>query len=186
MNSNNKTELVIANHELKFQILQKEKRVASLVIDNKKLAFLIDENEKCIQELKNNNKELAFRFQQNKLCHTDLDSANKDLLSQFQEKEKQSALLLKTNIELQNSQESQKKYIKGLESILFKTSHRIRQPICNILGLSFLLDENRNSNDELKVFIDFIKESAETLDVYTHELTNYTFNLKQKLDLKVT
>ncbi len=115
---------------------------------------------------------------------SELMLVNEDLKFQNQRKEKQTVVLLKKNEELERLQEFQKKYIEGLESILVLTSDRIQQPIANILGLSLLLNEDKNSNEELKVFIDFIKKSAITLDTYNKELVQNTLNLKRNLDLK--
>jgi signal transduction histidine kinase len=183
MDTTNKNEMISINKKLAFQIQQKENRVLKLVIDNQKLACQIDENEKCITELKNVNKELMFHYQRNKKCHDELTIAHKDLLSQNKEKEKQGVVLFKKNKELKNAQENQTGYIEGLESILFMTSHRMRQPVTNILGLSNLLDDYKNSNNELKVSIEFIKQSALMLDVYTQELTSYTNSLKKEKNI---
>lgn len=165
MDTSNKIELITINKELVFQIQQIEKLVTVLLTNNKKLMDQCDESKKC---------------------NTELAIVNKEIISKNKETEKQSVVLLKKNEELKKAEESQKQYIHGLESILFMTSHRIRQPITNILGLSYLLDEFKNTNNELKVFIDFIKQSALTLDVYTQELTAHTFDLKQKVQIKNT
>lgn len=184
MDTINKNEIISINKKLAFQIQQKENRVLKLVIENQKLAFRIDENEKCITELKNVNKELMFHYQRNKKCHAELTIAHKDLLSQNKEKEKKGVGLSEKNKELKNAQENQNGYIEGLESILLMTSHRMRQPVTNILDLSYLLDESKNSNNELKVSIEFIKQSALMLDVYAQELTSYTNFLKKKINTK--
>jgi len=177
----NKNELINANKKLMFQVQQNENRVAKLVIENQKFVSQNNENEKQITGLKNINKELMFHYQENKKCHDELTITHKELLSQNKENEKQGVVVIKTNKELKKAQETQKGYIEGLESILFMTSHRIRQPIANILGLSYLLNESKNSKEEIKVFIEFIKQSALTLDVYTQELSSYTFDLKKNL-----
>jgi signal transduction histidine kinase len=181
MDAINKNEMINANKKLMFQVQQNENRVAKLVIDNQKITNQNDENEKQIIGLKDINKELMFHYQTNKKCHDELTIAHKELLSQTKENAKQGVVVLKTNEKLKKAQETQKGYIEGLESILFMTSHRIRQPIANILGLSYLLNDSKNSKEEIKVFIEFIKQSALILDVYTQELTSYTFDLKKKL-----
>lgn len=175
----NKNGIMNTNKKLAFQIQQKESRVAKLVIDNKKLLDQNNENEKGITELKIANEELMLLYKTNKICQEELAIVNKELLSQNKINKNQELVLLKTNEKLKNAQESLKGYIKGLESILYKTSHRIRQPITNILGLSYLLDDSKNSNEELKIFVEFIKESALTLDDYTQELSSYTSDLKK-------
>jgi signal transduction histidine kinase len=181
MDTINKNDIINTNKKLMFQNQQNENRVAKLVLDNQKITSQNDENEKQITDLKNINKVLMFHYQTNKKCHEELTLAHKELLSQNKKNEKQSVVVLKTNEKLKNAQETQKGYIEGLEAILFMTSHRIRQPVANILGLSYLLDDSKNSTNEIKVFMEFIKQSALVLDVYTQELTSYTFDLKKKL-----
>ena len=63
---------------------------------------------------------------------------------------------------------------------MFMTSHRVRQPITNILGLSALLDQNINSPEELKVYLDYIKQSALALDSFTKDLTSFISELGKK------
>ena len=60
------------------------------------------------------------------------------------------------------------------------TSHRVRQPIANILGLSDLLEQSLNSPLELKQIIIYIKESILKLDVFTKEISGYMIDLNRK------
>ncbi|CAN1535175.1 Signal transduction histidine kinase, dimerisation/phosphoacceptor domain [Flavobacteriaceae bacterium] len=181
MDAINKNEMIKTNEKLIIQNQQIEKRVAKLIIDNQKIISQNDENEKQITRLKNINKELIFHYQANKKCNEELTITHNELLSKNKENKKLSELVSKSNEKLKKVQETQKEYIEGLESILFMTSHRIRQPIANILGLSYLLNDSKNSKEEIKVFIEFIKQSSLILDVYTQELSSYTFDLKKKL-----
>ena len=82
--------------------------------------------------------------------------------------------------ELNIAEEYQKEYIIGLEKLMFMTSHKLRQPVTNILGISFLLDQSSNSKEEIKDYLEYIKQSAITLDTYTTELTFFIHTLKQK------
>ena len=43
-----------------------------------------------------------------------------------------------------------------------------------------MLDQTINTPDELKVSLNYIKESALTLDVYTRELTEFISELDKK------
>jgi signal transduction histidine kinase len=181
MDAINKNEMIKTNEKLIIQNQQIEKRVAKLIIDNQKIISQNDENEKQITRLKNINKELIFHYQANKKCNEELTFTHNELLSKNKENKKLSELVSKSNEKLKKVQETQKEYIEGLESILFMTSHRIRQPIANILGLSYLLNDSKNSKEEIKVFIEFIKQSSLILDVYTQGLSSYTFDLKKKL-----
>lgn len=68
-------------------------------------------------------------------------------------------------------------HIKSLEEMLFMTSHQVRKPIVNLLGLANQLEDPTNSNDEIMKIISYIKESVATLDSYTKELTFYISKL---------
>jgi signal transduction histidine kinase len=173
-------ELIIANKELAFQNQEKEKRAAELIIANEELAFQNLEKEKRAAELIIANKELAFQNLEKEKRAAELIVANKNLESQNQEKEKRAAQLMSAISELNFAEEYQKEYIIGLEKLMFITSHKVRQPVTNILGISFLLDQSTNSPEEIKEYLEFIKQSAITLDGFTTELTIFIHNLKQK------
>ena len=72
------------------------------------------------------------------------------------------------------------KYLKGLEKMLFMTSHKVRQPVANILGVSNLLDNNLTSPDELGKIVGYMKQSAMSLDTFTKELTTFIQDLKHE------
>ncbi|MDI1306304.1 MAG: diguanylate cyclase, partial [bacterium] len=99
---------------------------------------------------------------------------------QNEEKEERAAELIIANAELKKAEEYQKEYINGLEKMMFMTSHKVRQPVANILGLSILLEQEINSPEELKVSINYIRQSALILDTFTEELTLFIFNLGEK------
>jgi PAS domain S-box-containing protein len=62
-------------------------------------------------------------------------------------------------------------HIKSLEQMIFMTSHQVRQPIVNLLGLANQLEDPTNSKEEIIKIISYIKESVGSLDSYTKELT---------------
>ena len=127
------------------------------------------------------NRELEFQNQEKEKRAAELIIANRELLFQNNEKEKRSAELILANQELKKAEEYQIEYIKGLEEMMFITSHKVRQPIANILGLSYLLHQQSvNSPDELEESLDYIKQSALSLDAFTKELTEFIFNLGEK------
>ncbi len=64
-------------------------------------------------------------------------------------------------------------YTKNLEEMLFITSHKIRQPVTNILGLTELLEYDSNLSKDASKALYFIKNSAVKLDSFTHELNNF-------------
>lgn len=75
--------------------------------------------------------------------------------------------------EKKKADEERIEHIKSLEEMLFMTSHQVRQPIVNLLGLANQLEDPTNSNDEIIKIISYIKQSVVTLDSYTKELTSY-------------
>ncbi len=166
-------ELSIANKELIFQNLEKEKRAAELSIANKELVFQNLEKEKRAAELLVANKELVFQNNEKEKRAAELSIANKELTFQNLEKEKRAAELRVVNRKLKSTDIYLKKYINGMKEMMFMISHRVRQPVVNILGLSNLIDTSRDSPDELKKMLGFIKRSAKALDVFTKELVAF-------------
>lgn len=75
-----------------------------------------------------------------------------------------------------------KKHIKSLEKMMFITSHRVRQPLTNILGHSELLNNIKLSQDDLLNIANNMKESIENLDSFTRELTQFIYeqNIMEK------
>jgi signal transduction histidine kinase len=139
----------------------------------------MDKREKS-DELIIANKELAFQNEEKEKRAAELIIANKELAFQNEEKEKRAAELFIANNELKKTEEYLKEYIQGLEEMMFMTSHKVRHPVTNILGLSDLLDQSINSPDELKQLIAYIKQSAQALDTFTRELTTFMSNLEKK------
>lgn len=173
-------ELIKANKELKFQNEEKEKRAAELVIANKELAFQNEEKEKRAAELIIANKELAFQNEEKGKRAAELAIANKELSFENEEKEKRAIELALAYNELKRTEAFLKEYISGLEEMMFMTSHKVRQPVASILGITNLLDQSLNSPDEMKRLIEYIKKSALSLDVFTKELTAFMSKLDQK------
>jgi signal transduction histidine kinase len=63
---------------------------------------------------------------------------------------------------------------------MFITSHKVRAPIANILGISSMLDQYIESPARLKQLVDYMKVSAKSLDAFTKELTTFIVSIKQK------
>ena len=124
--------------------------------------------------------ELAFQNEEKEKRALELIIANKELAFQNEEKKKRANEYISANKELQKAQEYQKEYIAGLEKMMFMTSHKVRQPITNILGLSELIDPNTNSPEELKEYLLYIKQSALSLDSFTKDLTAFISELGKK------
>lgn len=73
-------------------------------------------------------------------------------------------------------------HIKVLEEMLFMTSHKVRQHIANILGLSNILYSSKNEPEEFKIVVDYLKKSALNLDKVTQELNLFIHSEKQKAE----
>ena len=114
-----------------------------------------------------------------------LNIANKKLILQYKEKEKRNLQLISANAKLHAAEEFQKEYISKLEELIFITSHKVRQPVTNILGISFLMDQDLTSPEDAEQFISYIKESTIVLDDCTKELTILIHSLKQMKKLKI-
>ena len=77
-------------------------------------------------------------------------------------------------------EENRIEYINGLEQMLFMTSHRVRQPITQIMGMSSLLNTTKSTREDLLQITDYMKQSVESLDSFTKELTTYMNSLHDR------
>lgn len=143
-------ELRLANIALAKQNTEKEKRAAELTIANIELEFLSKEKESRAAELV---------------------IANEELVVQNNEKEERAIELIAINADLKRAEKYQKQYIKGLEKMMYLISHRVRQPISQIVGISNLLQSPQNSDEDVKQMVGHVKTSASRLDVFTKDLT---------------
>lgn len=82
--------------------------------------------------------------------------------------------------EKKKAEEEKKENIRSLEEMLFITSHKVRQPIANILGLTNHIEKEINSPEDLQKTISYMKESAVLLDNFTNELTKFIYGLTQR------
>ena len=158
-------ELFTANNELIYQKHEKEKRALELEIANKELAYQFDEKAKRADELAIANKELLV--------------ANIELVFQNVEKEKRANELFIANKELKKKEAQLKEHIRCLEEMMFVISHKVRQPVVNILGLANLIDLEASCKIELNQIMVFIKQSALSLDTFTKELTTMIDDISQ-------
>ena len=74
--------------------------------------------------------------------------------------------------EKKQKEEEIDRHLKVLQKMLFMISHRVRQPIANIIGLSNLLEDHTDSK-KVSEIVSYIKESSVVLDDFTRELTEY-------------
>lgn len=63
--------------------------------------------------------------------------------------------------------------LQALEKMIFITSHKVRQPITNIIGLANSLKSGNLPEEELIRIAKHMKESALILDTFTKELVNF-------------
>ena len=82
-----------------------------------------------------------------------------------------------THIKL--AEKEHEEYTNNLEQMMFMTSHQVRLPVSHILGLSSLLHEELSQAD-LTEIIKHFKNSVDSLDKFTHELTDFIHDLKEK------
>jgi signal transduction histidine kinase len=82
--------------------------------------------------------------------------------------------------ERKNAETERNTYVKGLEEMIYMTSHKVRQPVSNILSFSELLESTTISQVDLLQISQYMKQSAINLDVFTRELTLFIENLKKK------
>lgn len=78
------------------------------------------------------------------------------------------------------TEQERQKHIRGLEEMLFMTSHKIRQPVAHILGISNLLSVSNHQQNDLNKIAGYMKQSASSLDTFTRELVTFIHEQKIK------
>lgn len=76
-----------------------------------------------------------------------------------------------------------KEYTNSLEKMIFMTSHKVRQPVCNILEIVDVLNEGNIDENELKEIIGHMEESIKNLDEFTRDLTTFIHEKKIEIDI---
>lgn len=136
----------------------------------------IDKIVKRLPDLINLNKEVPFQNEKKGKIVTKLFNTDKALVVQLEKKKRNETKLILTN--KKNKDKYQKENIEWLEEMMFIVSHKIRQPVASILGISNLLDNTNNSPADLKKMIAFMKQSALSLDNFTKELSTFICKIK--------
>jgi PAS domain S-box-containing protein len=75
---------------------------------------------------------------------------------------------------LHQSQNLRENYIHTLEEILQKTSHQVRQPLAQILGIVEIMGIEPNTDTE--EMFEYLRRSARQLDLVTRELNDYIYD----------
>lgn len=151
-----------------------------LKLANKALVHQYNEKEKRAAELSIANIELEFQNKEKECRAAELIIANEELVYQNNEKEDRATELIAINADLKKAEKYQKQYIKGLEKMMYLISHRVRQPISQIVGISNLLQSPQNSDEEVKQMVKHVRTSASRLDSFTRDLTNLIEKLSYK------
>jgi signal transduction histidine kinase len=152
-------ELIAGNKELSIKNEQNEKRIAEQSVLLQKLEERNAIMEKEFAGLKNTNQQLIIRDAEREKLSIELGIAYK---------------------KLKKADDYLKEYIKGLEEMMHMTSHRVRKPVANILGIANIISNFINSPVHLKKMVSYLKTSATTLDAFTKELTEFIYDLEQK------
>jgi len=110
-----------------------------------------------LKDLKIAQQELIVHHKDLEKCSHDLKVANKNLDIREIEKEKR---IVEVN--------------EDLESMMFTISHRVRDSVAKILGISNLLCDNSDIGEvELREMLKIIIQSAESLNISTEELSKF-------------
>jgi hypothetical protein len=89
--------------------------------------------------------------------------------------------ILSIDITERKKAEKQKEdYTNALEEMMFINSHKVRHPVTMIMGISDLLDGGIGSPEELKTMTGYIKDSVNSLDKITRDLTLFINQLREK------
>jgi hypothetical protein len=91
------------------------------------------------------------------------------------------SLVITHKIMRDKTEKMKDRHLKVAEEMLFKTNHKVRHSITQILGTACYLIEQPEDSQEQKIeFLNHIKKSAYELDGFTSELTE--FITKQKTE----
>jgi PAS domain S-box-containing protein len=86
--------------------------------------------------------------------------------------------------ERKEAEAERKRYVHLLEQIAFVVAHKVRGPLCSILGLSDMLGNKENSPEEMSRIISYLHESSEKLDSITQELSTFVYDHEIEIKLK--
>ena len=90
--------------------------------------------------------------------------------------------ILRYNSQQAAHKKARDKRMQVIRKVLFINSHKIRMPVTNIIGLSYLLNHPTNSPEDLAKIVNGMKESAVALDGATRELSISVADLKESAE----
>jgi light-regulated signal transduction histidine kinase (bacteriophytochrome) len=111
-------------------------------------------------------------------CETELGTAKETIKKLDSSKAKQIKELRLIKKEIEKGEKIQKIYEKGLREMMYIISHKVRQPIAKIMGLSTLLEDGIEDAKDVMQIITYMKESSILLDGFTKELTLFVQKLE--------
>lgn len=185
----NEEGLRLANIELAFQNVEKEKRAAELIVANKELAYQNDEKEKRAAELIVANEELAFQNHEKEKRAAELIIANEELGYQNEYKEKLAAELIIANKELAFQNEEKEKRAQELiianKELAFQNKEKEKRAKELIIANKELAFQNKEkekraqeliiANKELAFQNEEKERRAEELSIANKELMAFTY-----------
>jgi len=83
--------------------------------------------------------------------------------------------------ERKKAEEKKLEYLQGLEEMLFITSHKVRQPVTQILGMVSLLNKEDCTQEDLLQISGYMKNSLDSLNNFTNELTQFLHELQERV-----
>lgn len=125
------------------------------------------------------NKTIALLRTENKKLSLALSEANELLALCDLEIIKNTATIFSNTESIKKAKDNQEQHVIGLEKMMFITSHRVRKPLANIMGITTQLDSS-NLSRKVRQLIGYLKQSAVSLDVVTRELTSMIVILQKK------
>jgi PAS domain S-box-containing protein len=75
-----------------------------------------------------------------------------------------------------------REYTRTLEDMLFMTSHKVRQPVSQIMGIAHMLEHPLESQEDLMKVVGYMKGAVSSLDVVTREFVDFLYDQRQKRD----
>ena len=144
----------------------------NLLLAHKELLLHHDALVKCNADLVLANKKLNQKQLKKGKQAATLEAANTKLIIEKLEKEETDLLLQLANSELKSAALLHSENQGDLNVMMFTLSHKIRKAVANILGISHLLMESEElSPEEFNKMIQIIIESAQSLNIFTEELS---------------
>lgn len=144
-------------------------RVRRLERERLRLQSLVDERTEELQEEKEKVEELNINLEGLVQKRTEqLDVANKELSLNNKKLETAAAKLLATN--------------KDLDTLLYRASHDLKQPIASVEGLIYILKMEVEEDEDLMPYVDMLSTSVNKLDGVVQDLVDVSLVTQRTLE----